>query len=254
MSKTILVTGASRGIGLACARILVEKFNCNVVTLSRSLSKELEQLQSEYKERLEVVQGDVTNEGDQKTAVSKAVEGFGGLDGLILNAGIVDPQMRIENMDMKRMKNCFEVNFFSLVTIVQAAIPHLRRSKGTVIFTSSGAATGNTTSWAAYNGSKAALNSLCRTLAAEEPEITAVALRPGVVDTPMQAELIADAKGQMSDKDYQRFVDIHAQKKLVPPAYSGHVLAALAVKAEKSLSGQFVNYSDEALSAYQAPS
>lgn len=66
MSKTILVTGASRGIGLACARILVEKFNCNVVTLSRSLSKELEQLQSEHKERLEVVQGDVTNEGDQK--------------------------------------------------------------------------------------------------------------------------------------------------------------------------------------------
>lgn len=49
----------------------------------------------------------------------------------------------------------------------------------------------------------------------------------------------------------QRFVDIHAQKKLVPPAYSGHVLAALAVKAEKSLSGQFVNYSDESMSAYQ---
>ena len=41
---------------------------------------------------------------------------------------------------------------------------------------------------------RAALNALCRTLAAEEPEIIAVALRPGVVDTPMQAELIADGK------------------------------------------------------------
>lgn len=49
----------------------------------------------------------------------------------------------------------------------------------------------------------------------------------------------------------QRFVDIHAQKKLVPPAYSGYVLAALAVKADKGLSGQFVNYSDESMSAYQ---
>lgn len=41
---------------------------------------------------------------------------------------------------------------------------------------------------------RAALNALCRTLAAEEPEITAVALRPGVVDTPMQTELIADGE------------------------------------------------------------
>lgn len=147
---------------------------------------------------------------------------------------------------------------------------------------------------------RAALNSLCRTLAAEEPELTAVALRPGVVDTPMQAELIKEGRfrsitclnqrmkrrlrnpfvtcSQRTDvrqglvscishtsfdrklqkklitlnrSHSQRFVDIHAQKKLVPPAYSGHVLAALAVKADKELSGQFVNYSDESMSAYQ---
>ncbi|KAK9898448.1 short-chain dehydrogenase [Cystobasidium minutum MCA 4210] len=251
MSKTIIVTGASRGLGLACARILLDKFNCNVVTISRSMTEELQGLKKEFNGRIEVVQGDVTSLEDQKAALDKAVTTFGGLDGLVLNAGVAAPQLRIENMVIERMRKLFDINFFSLVSMLQISIPHLRKTKGTVIFTSSGAATGNTTSWAAYNGSKAALNALCRTLAAEEPEITAVALRPGVVDTPMQTELIAEAKGQMSDKDYQRFVDIHEQKKLVPPEYSGHVLAALAVKADKGLSGQFVNYSDESMSAYQ---
>lgn len=68
MSKTVLVTGASRGIGLACARTLLADFQCNVVTLSRSLSKELEQLQKEFKGRLEVVQGDVSKDEDQRVS------------------------------------------------------------------------------------------------------------------------------------------------------------------------------------------
>lgn len=66
MSKTILVTGASRGIGLSCARILLDKFNCNVVTLSRSLTDELQALKKEYNDRIEIVQGDVVDVEDQK--------------------------------------------------------------------------------------------------------------------------------------------------------------------------------------------
>lgn len=66
MSKTILVTGASRGIGLACARILLEKFNCNVVTLSRSMTDELKALKKDFNGRVEVVQGDVVKLEDQK--------------------------------------------------------------------------------------------------------------------------------------------------------------------------------------------
>ena len=69
-NKTILVTGASRGIGLACARILLEKFQCNVVTLSRSLTQELQELQSQYKGRIETVKGDVSNDDDQKVRIA----------------------------------------------------------------------------------------------------------------------------------------------------------------------------------------
>lgn len=66
MSKTIIVTGASRGLGLACARILLDKFNCNVVTISRSMTEELQGLKKEFNGRIEVVQGDVTSLEDQK--------------------------------------------------------------------------------------------------------------------------------------------------------------------------------------------
>lgn len=66
MSKVILVTGASKGLGLECARILLEKFGCAVVTLSRSSTKELEDLKAKYAERLNVVQGDVSSEDDQQ--------------------------------------------------------------------------------------------------------------------------------------------------------------------------------------------
>lgn len=68
MSKTILVTGASRGLGLACTRILVEKFGANVVTLSRSSPAGLTELQSKHAGKIETVQGDVVNEADQKVS------------------------------------------------------------------------------------------------------------------------------------------------------------------------------------------
>ena len=60
------MTGASKGLGLECVRILLDKFACSVVTLSRSSTKELQDLHTQYSERLHPVQGDVTNEADQQ--------------------------------------------------------------------------------------------------------------------------------------------------------------------------------------------
>jgi len=134
--------------------------------------------------------------------------------------------------------------------MLKLAIPHLRESKGKCIFTSSGAATGNYTAWSAYNASKAALNSLCRTVAAEEESITFVAVRPGVVDTGMQDLLIATGKAEMSSTDYQKFVDMHQQGKRIPAQKPGHVLASLVCQADHKLSGDFVNWADESMKQY----
>jgi len=249
-TKTVLITGASRGLGLECARILGQKLNANVVALSRSVSDELGKLKETAGDRLEIVQGDVSKDADQKKAVDLAVSKFGSLDGLILNAGILDPMKKVVNADIAEFKKLFDVNFFSLVTMLQAAIPHLRKSHGKVIFVSSGAATGNYSAWGAYNTSKAALNSLCRTVANEEQDITFVAVRPGVLVGDMQDQIVAKGKGEMTDEDYQRFVDIRDNGKRLPPSQPGHVIAALSINAEKGLSGEFVNWADDNMSPY----
>ena len=99
-------------------------------------------------------------------AIQSAPTKYGHLDALILNAGIVDPLTRIASADtpLDAWRTHFEVNVYSLVTALNAAVPSLRESPtgGKVIFVSSGAAVGGIAGWGPYNASKAAMNSLNR--------------------------------------------------------------------------------------------
>ena len=67
-----------------------------------------------------------------------------------------------KDISVDSWKSLFDVNFFSIVETLKGAIPHLRESKGKIIFVSSGAAIGSIVSWGPYSASKAALNSLAR--------------------------------------------------------------------------------------------
>lgn len=117
-------------------------------------------------------------------------------------------------------------------------MPHLRRSKGRVILTSSGAGVHAYPAWGAYGTSKAALNHVALTLAAEEPDVVAVAVRPGVVDTDMQQQIRETHAGRMDPKDGERFVTLREQGKLLKPEQPGNVMARLALGAGKELSGR----------------
>jgi len=115
---------------------------------------------------------------------------------------------------------------------------------------SSGAAVGGVAGWGPYNASKAALNSLCRTLAKEEPDITAIALRPGIVDTDMQA-ILRNSPDKMTPTDHQRFIKAHAEGSLVSPEASGFLIASLVLKAKKELHGQFISNTAQEVEEYQ---
>lgn len=106
------------------------------------------------------------------------------------------------------------------------------------MFTSSGAATGAYTSWGAYGSSKAALNSLARHIAVEEPDIVSVAISPGRVDTDMQRELREQGTA-MSNKDYETFKADFEEGRLIKPEQPGRVIARLAVDAKPELSGKY---------------
>jgi NAD(P)-dependent dehydrogenase (short-subunit alcohol dehydrogenase family) len=91
-SPRIILTGGSKGLGLAVLRILLEKYNARVATLSRSYPDGLKAVVEKYgPERVIVVQGDVGKSEDNVKVVNTAVEAFGGLDSLILNAATLDP-------------------------------------------------------------------------------------------------------------------------------------------------------------------
>jgi len=83
------------------------------------------------------------------------------------------------------------------------------------------------------------MNHLGLTLSVEEPSITTVSVRPGTVDTDMQA-LIRQNDKIMDAKDVQKFKSLYEDKTLLRPAQPGNVIARLAIGAEKELSGKFL--------------
>lgn len=86
------------------------------------------------------------------------------------------------------------------------------------------------------------MNHLNLTLAAEEPSLTSISVRPGVVDTQMQIDIREVHSALMDEKDVTKFRNLHQQGQLVKPEQPGRVIAKLAVGAQKQLSGQFLEY------------
>lgn len=106
-----------------------------------------------------------SNEKALTNAIAIGAAHYKGIDGFVLNVGIIDPLCRIgDNTPLESWKHIFDINFFSLVTAIKAGLPYLRESKltGRIIFVSSGAAEKGNAGWGPYSATKAAMNSLCR--------------------------------------------------------------------------------------------
>lgn len=245
MSKTIIVTGASKGIGLAITDyLLAHKHNLVLVARSQSV---LEELKARSSGQVEIQCGDFADLGLGQKAVDLAISKFGKLDGIVLNHGTLGEVKRIADGSAEEWRKTFDVNFFSVVACVKSALPYLRETSGRIILTSSGAAMSAYSTWGAYGSSKAAMNHLAMTIKNEEPTITAIAIRPGMVDTEMQRELREVHQGTMDEKDHEKFMSAT----LLKPEQPGNVIARLVTIAPWTLSGQFLTWNDEALKDFQ---
>ncbi|KAF2205006.1 NAD(P)-binding protein [Delitschia confertaspora ATCC 74209] len=252
--KVIILTGASRGIGLAIANYLLSK-NSKLVITARSKDA-LEQLRSSHPEQVEVITGDMSDPASYNHLATQAVEAatkrWGRVDALVVNHGVLDPVKKVADAEAQEWRTGFEVNVFSAVALIRAALPSLRTSRGRIILTSSGAATHAYTAWGCYGATKAALNHLAMTLAVEEPEVTTVSIRPGVVATEMQKEIREKHDMAMGEETSRKFKELKEEGKLLKPEQPGNVIARLALDAEKGLSGRFLSWDDgEALGGYQ---
>ncbi|KAJ5551627.1 hypothetical protein N7535_000428 [Penicillium sp. DV-2018c] len=250
-AKTFIVTGASRGIGLAVSKyLLTAPQSHNVIVVARSIEP-LQKLKEQYGKQVEVLNGDLADFSLAQKAVDIATKTFGQLDGMVLNHGVLGQVGKISETDPQQWKEAFDINFISLVAFAKAALPALRASKGRIIFTSSGAAVNAYRGWAIYAATKAAMNNFAMSLGAEEPDVTSVSIRPGMVDTEMQRALREDHGTALDAEMHSKFTGVHKDGKLLKPEQPGHVMAKLVIDAPKELSGRFYSWNDKDLQAFQ---
>ncbi|KAJ5624765.1 Short-chain dehydrogenase/reductase SDR [Penicillium lagena] len=251
-AKTIIVTGASRGIGLAIAKYLLSAPQShNVVVVARSVEP-LQKLKEQYRKQVEVLNGDLADFSLAQKAVDLALQSFGQLDGMVLNHGILGQVGKLADTEVQQWQEGFNINFISLVAFTKAALPALRQSKGKIIFTSSGAAVNAYRGWAIYAATKAAMNNFAMSLGSEEPDVTSVSIRPGMVDTEMQRALREDHATTLDNEMHSKFTTVHKDGKLLQPEQPGHVMAKLVLDAPMDLSGRFLSWNDKELETFQA--
>ncbi|KAK6820710.1 short-chain dehydrogenase [Apiospora arundinis] len=249
MSKTFIVTGASRGLGLAIAEILL-KASHNVFLVART-ETDLQKLKGTNTDSVDYMAADLSDLSVAPKIIESAKKAFGKIDGLVINHGTLTPLTRLADTNIEEWRTAYNINVLSAVALVKEAIPELRKSKGRVVFISSGAATGAYTAWAAYGIGKAAINHVCAHLAVEEPDITAVAVSPGKVDTAMQQQIRELGGSSMEPNQHAGFIDEHTQGRLLRPEQPGAVIAKLVDTATKDLSGKHFRWNAAEMSPFQ---
>ncbi|KAI0402428.1 short-chain dehydrogenase [Xylaria palmicola] len=250
MSKAFIVTGASRGLGLAIAQILLGESH-KVFLVARS-EDELRGLKAEHGDSVDYMTADLADFKVVPKIVAAAVKAFSKIDGLVVNHGTLSPITKICDSNAEEWRQCYDINVFSAVALAQASIPELRKSNGRIVFVSSGASGHVYVGWGAYGTSKAALNHICAHLAEEEPSITAVAISPGKVDTPMQKLIREEGHNGMTPDEHAKFVSEHETGRLLRPDQPGTVIAKLAISATSSLTGKHFNWNAPELADFQS--
>ncbi|CDR41571.1 CYFA0S07e03686g1_1 [Cyberlindnera fabianii] len=250
MNVTI-VTGASRGIGACITDILLKDPKSHVVAVARS-EEPLRCLRIKYgEERVVTVQGDLAEEETVKQIISTCIERFGRIDNIIANAGVLEPVEQISLANIPAWKKLFDINFFSIVSLVAQALPYVKQSKGNVILVSSGASTKAYYGWGAYGTSKAAINQFALQLASEETDVKCVAVAPGVVDTQMQEDIRDKFGKNMTPEGHKRFTDLKRNQELLDPIVPATIYANLAIKGiNANINGKYLRYNDDALAEY----
>ncbi|MCP9290876.1 SDR family NAD(P)-dependent oxidoreductase [Gracilimonas sediminicola] len=186
MSKTILVTGASRGIGYETALKLASE-NHTVIATARSQDKLQELSNTAENGKIIPVTADLTKPEDI-TKIAAAVESTKGLDGLINNAGAVHRQAFMDT-DIEVFKKLMDVNVYGIVRLTQALKPHLRKGSHILNISSMSGYQGSLKfgGLSAYGAAKAAVVGLSEVLSAEfaEDNIAVNCLCIGAVQTEM---------------------------------------------------------------------
>ena len=182
MAKTLVITGASSGIGAATARKAADA-GWNVALLARSADK-LEALSGEIGEKALSIPCDVTKREQVIDALHKVATNFGGIDAVFANAGMGVNNPGVENGDPEEWHDMIHVNILAVLYAAHEAIPHLKKTKGHFVATGSKAGRDHMKG-SVYSATKWFVHGFTENLAEEMREWggRATVIAPGMVDT-----------------------------------------------------------------------
>ncbi|MBM7569978.1 SDR family oxidoreductase [Aquibacillus albus] len=190
----ILITGANRGLGLCLAKVGLENGHhiyAGVRSLDEKTTEPLAQLQETYKEKLEIVQLDVTDENSVIAATETIKRKNASLDGIINNAGILNEREKtIEELDLEACKLAFDINTLGPIRVIKHFLPLLEKGNKQSIINVSSEAGSLTNAYAGdypYGLSKVAVNMLSEKLNVylREKDIKVLSVHPGWMRTDM---------------------------------------------------------------------
>jgi NAD(P)-dependent dehydrogenase (short-subunit alcohol dehydrogenase family) len=187
-TKTALITGASRGLGLALARSLAAE-DWSLIIDARG-AEDLEAARAELADLTSVaaIPGDVRNE-EHRRALAGAARDAGGLDALVNNASILgpSPQPALLDYPLDALEEVYRANTLAPLALIQAVRSELKPG-ARIINVTSDAAVEPYEGWGGYGSSKAALEQLSNILAAENPDLRVYRVDPGDMRTRMHQE------------------------------------------------------------------
>lgn len=201
--KTVLITGASRGIGTAAARAFAEA-GARVALVARGHDA-IADLAGEIGAQAVAIPCDITRYWEVEQAVANCVRAHGGLDILVNNAGAIEPISHMADADPMAWGEVIDINLKGVFHGMRAALPvMLEAGGGTVLTIGSGAAHGPVEGWSHYCSSKAGALMLTRMLDKEYADkgIRALSLSPGTVATQMQRDIKASGINPVSQLEW----------------------------------------------------
>lgn len=208
--KSAVVTGASRGIGAATARILAEA-GASVVLAARTAGQ-IEEIATGITAsggNAKAVACDASDFEALGTAISAAQEMAGSVDILVNNAGVIDPIGHLADSDPAEWTRAAMINYLSIYNGLRHALPVMKsQGSGTVINISSGAAHGPLEGWSHYCSAKAAdaMLTRCVHLEMQGSGVRIMGLSPGTVATYMQEAISGSGMNPVSKLDWSAHI------------------------------------------------
>lgn len=229
-NKVIIITGASSGIGKACAHEF-NKRNANLVLVARSESKlvDLKKQLDQVGGRSIYVVADVSLENDCKMLVDKTVQEFGGIDVLVNNAGI-SMRSLFNDLDLKAFDTVMKVNFYGSVFCTKYALKYILKNKGSVVGVSSIAGHKGLPARTAYSASKFALTGFLESLRIENlyKGLHVLIASPGFTASGIRSKAL-NSQGEMQSESPRN------EKKMMQPEEVAVRIADAIVSRKNSL-------------------